>query len=1288
MEYETGARGAPYGGAMTQGLTSVARPNGYILLPVVLLITLVAAAAFMLNNESVLETSVSIGSIEDERVNYVTDAGTQHALWQVAQAGCGPYTDISAEAFGDHSYSATITPNNAGGSLSTFTVAVTDDAWIKSETPSQNYGNDAQLTTYFNFSPSTTQRTLYRFDVEAAGIASGAMVVSAMARIFVLDSNTGAGVTAHQVTADWTEAAVNWDNINSNHNSSSAASIAAGSPAGAYVDFNITGLVQSWINGSVSNQGIMLKTTSIGDLTQYTSKEYGTASQRPELVIKVADGSLSNRADISVIGMLASGTSSSMSRNDISLYQPPSSVTLQPDAASGKDAEIWDQAPNNNYGDAAVTWVSSLSNDTTRSLLNFNMGEVPVGSRILGATLSLQRVSGSGSDQPVSAHRIMKPWSEDSVTWNSREAGTSWDTAGGDFENMAVVTTPVGPVNQRYEWNIAPLAQGWVDGTYPNYGVVLTAAIAGVSGQQFYTSDHTNPSLHPRLTITYACECGVTCQPPQGSGNILLAVGDNVTLASADVKKQALFESWGYTVNLIDDDADQVTYDAALAGNDVAYISETVRDPTLAAKLADTAKGVVNEEEDQNSRLGLSSSGSNITGDSMEIADNSHYITALFANGVLPIFSAPMEGMLVTGTPAPDLQILGNFVGNSSLALVEAGGALGGDKNGENAAGRRVAIPIGSNDKFNWDYLNNNGRLIVQRAIQWGTGNLVGACSDGNYRDEFSAPKFDNNDGSINWATDWIEVDASGSGAGSGKARVFTGEIRLQGTPSGDSPSLAREMDLSEYQAAALSFDYRTGAGVEAKEDSAVVEISADGGSNWVELESFIEEGPSASGSRNYDISSYISANTQIRFRINLLYGGTDEYFYVDNVDVTAGCDPLPPTPLTAPIAHWKLDDGAGTIALDSEGGHDGTLVNGPSWVAGQDGDALDFDGANDRIDVPHADTLSLANTMSFTSWINPQSIGGNYNTIIAKDGGGATSNYYFGLWQDEIVFGFFAGATFREVFTDGLGIQAGSWQHIAATFDDTANEVLLYLDGSLVHTGVINFSPTAVNADLTIGRSPDGEFWNGLLDDVRIYDSVLSAADISDLASGGGSGGGGGEPPPPDSCDGIFRDEFNNPVYSGNDGTLKWAGDWEEINESDGPTSGDERVFEDLYEEPAMPTYQLFVRDNDGKGEGVMRALDLTGAASAVLSFEYKPAGLDNSNDYASVQMSTKGTGGPWTEIVRFAGKASETAYQSYKSDISAYISSDAVLRIITSSDMGPSDYVFFDNIQIQCKP
>ena len=1349
------------------------RPRGYILLPVVLLISLVAAAAFMLNNESVLETGVAVSSVNLARADYVSDAGLQHAMWQVKQAGCGPYTDISAEAFGNHSYSATIIPNNAGGAITTYTVSVSDDAYIREDQPTNNYGNDAKLEVYQKWFASEGHRALYRYDIAASGIPAGALVVSAVAKIFVVTPDPSNSVTVHKVTTDWTEAAANWGNITAD--SSSIASIASNPSAGQYVDVNITTLVRGWISGSITNQGIMLKSGffSNKDLSEYTSKEYSTTSERPYLEIKVVDGSLSNRVDISVIGTLAGGISSSMAYADISLYQPPLSITVQPDSASGKDAEIWDQQPNNNYGNAAETWVSSASNDKTRSLLHFNMNAIPVGAKIQSATLSLLRQSGSGANQPVSAHRIKNPWSEDSVTWNSREAGTSWDTAGSDFDSMAVVTTPVGPANQRYEWNITPLVQSWVDGSFQNHGVVLAAAITGMSGERFYTSDDSDPTRHPRLTISYTCQCGITCQLPQGSGSILLVVGDDVTLASDDVKKQAFFETWGYTINLIDDGVDQTTFDAALARNDVAYISATVSPWTLADKLVATGKGVVNEESGQNDNLGLSSSGSNTVSDSMEIIDNSHYITALFSNSVLPIFNAPMEAILVTGTAAAGLQTLGSFFGSASLALVDVGGVLGGDRNGENAAGRRVAIPIGSSDKFNWDYLNNNGHLIVQRAIQWGIdggssipppkkiywtddngARIQRSDEDGSNVETIVSGEvnvrgldIDTVNGKIYWTRDTeirradidgsnIETIYSGSLVNLDvKLDVAAGKMYWS-HDNGNDQVMRADLDGNNSETINSSFNDPAYMSLDTADGKLYITEFATGNVNRINLDgsssTTLTTGPNGAVGNALDIAggkvywSGGASNDWIK-RANLdgsneetiitglnapqdiVYDAdNDRIYWTDalaipsikranadgsNVEtivnsglnrprgiVIVDANLVSPTGgATGLIAHWKLDETSGNTALDSVGGHNGTLAGNPTWSTGTLGGALDFDGAGDHVDVgPILD--SGTPQISVTAWIFKRDTGDE--RVITKASGTARSDHIFSLGV--------ANTTIRVRLRttdnggtsdyDGGTISLNQWVHLAFAYDD--GTLRIYKNGTEAESYAVTGDMIASTLDVVIANVDDSNnrYWNGLLDDVRIYDRALDTAEIVELANGGGGGSGSGSGSG-DCCDGDFRDEFNAKTFSGDDGSLNWADDWQEVGESNGAASGDVRVADD------QSYYQLRIRDNNNGGEGVARAANLTGAVTATLSFDYRRMNLDNSNDYVTVYASLTGTDGPWTEL-DVIGTTNDSSYQPYSRDISAFISEDTAIRLRSSPIMGNSDTVWFDNVQIECSP
>lgn len=148
--------------------------------------------------------------------------------------------------------------------------------------------------------------------------------------------------------------------------------------------------------------------------------------------------------------------------------------------------------------------------------------------------------------------------------------------------------------------------------------------------------------------------------------------------------------------------------------------------------------------------------------------------------------------------------------------------------------------------------------------------------------------------------------------------------------------------------------------------------------------------------------------------------------------------------------------------------------------------------------------------------------------------------------------------------------------------------------------------------------------------------------------------------------------DNFGSASYGNNDGTVSWTSDWIEINESDGPSSGDVRVTGGV----------LRIQDNDGGGEGVERAVDLSGATSATLSFAYRRSSLDNVNDYVTIEVSANG--GSWTELDRFSGPNNDTSYQVVSYNLNAYISANTKIRFLSSSSLGGSDRVYFDIVKI----
>lgn len=156
-------------------------------------------------------------------------------------------------------------------------------------------------------------------------------------------------------------------------------------------------------------------------------------------------------------------------------------------------------------------------------------------------------------------------------------------------------------------------------------------------------------------------------------------------------------------------------------------------------------------------------------------------------------------------------------------------------------------------------------------------------------RDDFSSRNWGNNDGSDNWSGTWIEVDGASTPPSPTNGNVWItngGELRLEDRPdTGGDPSAAREVNLAGATSATLSFDWRTTNAVDPS-DSVVVEVSANGGTTWSQLQNFTGLSGSNSGTANYDIAAYASSNTQVRIRVDSFYGGGGETFRLDFIEV------------------------------------------------------------------------------------------------------------------------------------------------------------------------------------------------------------------------------------------------------------------------------------------------------------------------------------------------------------------------------------------------------------------
>ncbi len=166
------------------------------------------------------------------------------------------------------------------------------------------------------------------------------------------------------------------------------------------------------------------------------------------------------------------------------------------------------------------------------------------------------------------------------------------------------------------------------------------------------------------------------------------------------------------------------------------------------------------------------------------------------------------------------------------------------------------------------------------------------ACEGTTVRDNFEWVSFGNNDGPDAWSADWIEDDPEygGKGPWDGQVQIHDGLLTLDDYPNtGGQPSIARQVDLSGAGSATLDFQFLTSGGVDSS-DAVTVEISSNGGATWTTLEVITGISGAVTQSRSIDISAFASSETQVRFRISNLYGGSNEFFCLSFIEITTEC--------------------------------------------------------------------------------------------------------------------------------------------------------------------------------------------------------------------------------------------------------------------------------------------------------------------------------------------------------------------------------------------------------------
>ena len=292
-------------------------------------------------------------------------------------------------------------PAFAGSAAGTNSLRAVQDAKLQINNPTNNYGGD---TTIQVKTPDTTdRRTLVKYNVTSL---AGQTVSSATLRFYV--SNNGAANTridVYPVTHNWDSTGTTWNNA--------TAATAWTKPGGDYNTGNLLGsftpsvnnqyytvsgaavdaLVQSWIDNSAANYGVILVMVGVDDEVQIRSVEEATVAERPELEVTTGSGT----------------------------------TTRNP----SQDTYIQQANPTNNYATSNPLRVLN-SPDEQRAALQWDVSSLPPAAEVVNASVKLY-FTGGNSKVRLNLYQAAKTWNEASATWMLAQTADPWAIPGGDY---------------------------------------------------------------------------------------------------------------------------------------------------------------------------------------------------------------------------------------------------------------------------------------------------------------------------------------------------------------------------------------------------------------------------------------------------------------------------------------------------------------------------------------------------------------------------------------------------------------------------------------------------------------------------------------------------------------------------------------------------------------------------------------------------------------------------------------------------------------------------------------
>ena len=360
------------------------------------------------------------------------------------------------------------------------------EADVVSNYPTTNYGTADQINprAWTANSVANTLRSFIEFNLSS--LPANAVISSAKLNLYF---NTTASATyqnsgtnalwIQRVTSTWNESIVTWATQPTVSSTNRVGVAASTSATQNYTNIDVTQLLKDIVANSSNSYGFMLslQTETIYKSVMMSSSDHANSALHPKLEITYTVPT-----------------------------NPTACISLQPNAAAGKDADVVSNAPTVNYGTSNQVnpraWTASNVSNTLRSFIEFDFSTLPADAVITTSKLNLyfnttaSTLYQNSGTNPLWIQRVTSPWDEATVTWNNQPMVTTKN-------RVSVLESTT--TNQDYtNLDVTALVKDILANPSSSHGFMLSLQTETVyKSVMMSSSDHANAALHPKLEVCY-----------------------------------------------------------------------------------------------------------------------------------------------------------------------------------------------------------------------------------------------------------------------------------------------------------------------------------------------------------------------------------------------------------------------------------------------------------------------------------------------------------------------------------------------------------------------------------------------------------------------------------------------------------------------------------------------------------------------------------------------------------------------------------------------------------------